>query len=183
LIRFEKAAQRTGRILTQPTAQLVRHGPGRLIRHPQFALQKFGRDAALVPTHQVGGKKPLREIRPRPMKHRSRGHRLLPMAGVALIDPRSSLQSPSRMRSREAIKAATVNAAKLLDLSDEVGTIASGKSVDVIAADSSPIDDVSVLHSMAFVMARGDVYLGSLREGLVARDRWFESISLQRRVA
>jgi len=41
------------------------------------------------------------------------------------------------MRSREAIKAATVNAAKLLDLSDEVGTIASGKSADVIAVDSS----------------------------------------------
>jgi imidazolonepropionase-like amidohydrolase len=37
------------------------------------------------------------------------------------------------MHSREAIKAATVNAAKLLDVSDEVGTIASGKSADVIA--------------------------------------------------
>src|SRR5438270_13357000 len=45
LIRFEKAAQRTGRILAQTTAQLVRHGPGRLIRHPQFALQEFGRTA------------------------------------------------------------------------------------------------------------------------------------------
>src|ERR1700724_848312 len=46
LIRLEKAAQRTGRILAQTMAQLVRHGPGRLICHPQFALQKFGRDAA-----------------------------------------------------------------------------------------------------------------------------------------
>jgi len=64
------------------------------------------------------------------------------------------------MRSREAIKAATVNAAKLLDLSDEVGTIASGKSADVIAVDSSPLDDVSVLQRVAFVMARGDAYLG-----------------------
>jgi cytosine/adenosine deaminase-related metal-dependent hydrolase len=45
------------------------------------------------------------------------------------------------------------NAAKLLDLSDEVGTIASGKSADVIAADSSPLDDVSVLQRVAFVMA------------------------------
>ena len=62
------------------------------------------------------------------------------------------------MPSREAIKAATVNAAKLLDLSDEVGTIASGKSADVIAVDSSPLDDVSVLERVAFVMARGDVY-------------------------
>jgi len=64
------------------------------------------------------------------------------------------------MRSREAIKAATVNAAKLLDLSDEVGTIASGKSADVIAVDSSPLDVVSVLQRVTFVMARGDVHLG-----------------------
>ena len=64
------------------------------------------------------------------------------------------------MLSREAIKAATVNAATLLDVSDEVGTIASGKSADVIAVDSSPLDDVSVLQRMAFVMERGDVYLG-----------------------
>ena len=60
--------------------------------------------------------------------------------------------------SREGIKAATVNAAKLLDLSDEIGTIASGKSADVIAVDSSPLDDVSVLERVAFVIARGDVY-------------------------
>jgi imidazolonepropionase-like amidohydrolase len=64
------------------------------------------------------------------------------------------------MRSREAIKAATVNAAKLLDLSDEVGTIAVGKSADLIAVDSSPLDDVSVLERVAFVMTRGDVYRG-----------------------
>src|SRR6266403_2927124 len=35
------------------------------------------------------------EIRPRPMKNRSRGHRLLPVAGAALVNPRSSLQPPS----------------------------------------------------------------------------------------
>jgi len=62
------------------------------------------------------------------------------------------------MPAREAIKAATVNAAKLLDLSDEVGTIAAGKSADLIAVDASPLDDVSVLQRVAFVMTRGDVY-------------------------
>ena len=67
----------------------------------------------------------------------------------------------AEMPSREAIKAATVNAAKLLDLSDEVGSIASGKSADVIAVDSSLLDDVSVLQRVAFVMTRGDVYLGA----------------------
>ena len=62
------------------------------------------------------------------------------------------------MRSRDAIKAATVNAAKLLNLSDEIGTIAPGKSADLIAVDSNPLDDVSVLERVAFVMARGNVY-------------------------
>src|SRR6202040_4336012 len=57
--------------------------------------QKFGRAAGLVPTHQIGGKNPLRQIRPRPMKNRSRGHRLLPVAGAALVNPWSSLQPPS----------------------------------------------------------------------------------------
>ncbi len=96
LVRLEEAAQRTGRVLAQPVAQLVRHGPGRLVRHLQFALQKFSRDAALVAADRVAGKKPLRQVRARPMKHRSRRHRLLPVAPTALVNPRPSLQPPSR---------------------------------------------------------------------------------------
>jgi imidazolonepropionase-like amidohydrolase len=38
------------------------------------------------------------------------------------------------------------------------GTVASGKSADLIGVDSSPLDKVSVLERVAFVMARGDVY-------------------------
>jgi imidazolonepropionase-like amidohydrolase len=62
------------------------------------------------------------------------------------------------MHSCDAIKTATVNAAKLLDLADEIGTVAPGKSADVIAVDSSPLEDVSVLERVPFVMARGDVW-------------------------
>jgi imidazolonepropionase-like amidohydrolase len=36
--------------------------------------------------------------------------------------------------------------------------IAPGKSADVIAVESSPLDDVSVLERVVFVMARGEVY-------------------------
>jgi len=95
LIRLQQAAQRARRVLTQPVAQLVRHGPSRLIRHPQLPLQKLGRDAALVAGHQVGGKKPLRQIRPRPVKHRSGGDRFLPVARAAFVNPRTRLQPPS----------------------------------------------------------------------------------------
>ena len=59
------------------------------------------------------------------------------------------------MKPAAAIKAATVNAAALLDIADEVGTIAAGKSADIIAVDGNPLDDVTILERVKFVMARG----------------------------
>ena len=57
----------------------------------------------------------------------------------------------------EALKAATVNAADLLGLASEVGTIEPGKSADIIAVDGDPLSDVRLLKQVDFVMARGDV--------------------------
>jgi imidazolonepropionase-like amidohydrolase len=57
----------------------------------------------------------------------------------------------------EAIKAATVNAADLLGLSTEIGTVEPGKSADLIAVAGDPLQDVSVLKRVGFVMARGEV--------------------------
>jgi len=56
-----------------------------------------------------------------------------------------------------AITAATVNAADLLGVSGETGTIEPGKSADVIAVTGDPLTDVTVLKRVAFVMARGEV--------------------------
>ena len=57
-----------------------------------------------------------------------------------------------------AIEAATVNAADLLGLSAEIGTIEPGKSADIVAVRGDPLADVGVLRSMNFVMARGQVH-------------------------
>ena len=57
----------------------------------------------------------------------------------------------------EAIKAATVNAADLLGVSAEAGSIEPGKSADIIAVTGDPLTDVTVLKRVEFVMARGDV--------------------------
>jgi imidazolonepropionase-like amidohydrolase len=57
----------------------------------------------------------------------------------------------------EAIKAATVNAADLLGLSNEIGTIEPGKSADLIAVTGDPLQDVTVLKKVEFVMKDGRV--------------------------
>ena len=57
----------------------------------------------------------------------------------------------------EAIKAATVNAADLLGLTAEIGTLEPGKSADLIAVKGDPLKDVKALKLVDFVMVRGDV--------------------------
>ena len=57
----------------------------------------------------------------------------------------------------EALKAATVNAAALLGIAGETGTIEPGKSADIIAVAGDPLSDVTVLKRVEFVMARGEV--------------------------
>ena len=58
-----------------------------------------------------------------------------------------------------AIQAATVNAADLLGLGDEVGALTPGRRADVIAVDGDPLADVTTLTSVRFVMRDGRVYL------------------------
>lgn len=61
------------------------------------------------------------------------------------------------MTPMSAIVAATVNAADLLGLAQEIGTIEPGKSADIVAVRGDPLADVGLLRTMAFVMARGRV--------------------------
>ena len=57
----------------------------------------------------------------------------------------------------EAIKTATVNAAELLGLAQEIGTIEPGKRADIIAVAGDPLADVRVLKQVGFVMKDGRV--------------------------
>jgi imidazolonepropionase-like amidohydrolase len=54
----------------------------------------------------------------------------------------------------EALRAATVNGAELLKLSD-VGTLEAGKSADLIAVDGDPLSDLSALKNVTLVMKDG----------------------------
>ncbi|MFM9976798.1 MAG: amidohydrolase family protein [Sphingomonadaceae bacterium] len=56
------------------------------------------------------------------------------------------------------IEAATVNAAKLLGVDADVGTLEAGKAADIIAVDGDPTRDVTVLKTVPFVMKGGTVF-------------------------
>ncbi len=57
-----------------------------------------------------------------------------------------------------AIQAATTHAAQLLKHEKEIGSIAPGKFADVIAVNGNPLDDVTLLQHVEFVMKEGKVY-------------------------
>ncbi len=59
------------------------------------------------------------------------------------------------MSEMDAIQSATVAAAQLIEMSDELGTIEPGKLADMIAVDSSPLDDISVLENVSAVIKDG----------------------------
>jgi imidazolonepropionase-like amidohydrolase len=58
----------------------------------------------------------------------------------------------------EALKAATMSAADLIGVADQLGTIEKGKLADIIAVDGDPIKDVQVMGKVKFVMKDGVVY-------------------------
>lgn len=69
-----------------------------------------------------------------------------------------ALMVEAGMGRMQAIVSATINAAELCGLSDEIGTIEPGKSADIIAVDTNPLTDITALQNVRFVMRSGVVH-------------------------
>ncbi|HEY2682979.1 MAG TPA: amidohydrolase family protein [Steroidobacteraceae bacterium] len=57
-----------------------------------------------------------------------------------------------------AIQAATINAATLLRHDKDLGTVTAGKLADVVAVPGNPIEDISLMKKVSFVMKEGVIY-------------------------
>jgi imidazolonepropionase-like amidohydrolase len=60
----------------------------------------------------------------------------------------------------EAIRSVTITSAELMGWEDRVGSLEPGRYADLIAVDGDPLDDVTVLEDIPFVMKGGEVLKG-----------------------
>lgn len=69
-----------------------------------------------------------------------------------------ALMVETGMPAMEAIVSATKSAADLLGESDQLGSISVGKYADVVAVKGDPIEDITLLENIHFVMKNGTIY-------------------------
>ena len=62
------------------------------------------------------------------------------------------------MTPTQALQTATVNAAQLLRLDHEIGTLEPGKAADLVAVDGDPTKDITTMLKVPFVMKGGKVW-------------------------
>ena len=63
------------------------------------------------------------------------------------------------MTPMQAIKSATSVAAELLNKSGQIGEISKGALADIVAVDGDPLQDITQLEKITFVMKNGKVYV------------------------
>ncbi|WP_298440309.1 amidohydrolase family protein [uncultured Ferrimonas sp.] len=64
------------------------------------------------------------------------------------------------MPAMAAIQSATINGAKLLRIDDKLGSVEVGKLADLVAVKGDPLQDISLMENISFVMKDGKVYKG-----------------------
>jgi imidazolonepropionase-like amidohydrolase len=62
------------------------------------------------------------------------------------------------MTPMQAIQSATIVAASLLDQQNDIGSLEAGKLADIVAVTDDPLQDISALERVTFVMKAGKIY-------------------------
>jgi imidazolonepropionase-like amidohydrolase len=75
------------------------------------------------------------------------------------------------LRPYDALRAATVNAARVLGRLNTMGTIAVGKEADVVLVEANPLADLTTLRRPAGVMVLGRFYDRTELEALTRESR------------
>lgn len=74
------------------------------------------------------------------------------------------LMSDAGMPSVDILKSATIGAARMLGIEKVTGSIAIGKSADIVATSENPLLDIGAATNVGFVMKQGRVYKNELSQ-------------------
>ena len=64
----------------------------------------------------------------------------------------------------QAIQSATINAADLMGWKEKTGSLTKGKLADIIAVEKNPLEDITILEHVKFVMKDGVIYKNELKK-------------------
>ena len=80
-----------------------------------------------------------------------------PNAGTTATVHEAELYVAAGMSPLDALRAATMNPARMLGVEKDVGSLAAGHYADIIAIDGNPAQDIATLRTIKFVMKGGQV--------------------------
>lgn len=80
-----------------------------------------------------------------------------PIGGTSVAVHEMGLMEGAGLHPQLALAGATSNAARLLGLESQIGTVEQGKIADLVAVDENPLSDVSAMRNISFVMQSGRV--------------------------
>lgn len=98
--------------------------------------------------------------------------------GSSLHDELELFVSELKMTPPEAIERATRRPAKWLGVEGETGTVEQGKVADLMLLDANPLDDIRNTRRIAAVFLRGAFYDRAGIEGLLAKVKAAEDITV-----
>ena len=68
---------------------------------------------------------------------------------------------PQRLPAAKVLEMATITGARALGLEKEIGSLEAGKRADIIVLDANPIDNISNIRKIRFVLTQGRLFESS----------------------
>ncbi|MBZ6379192.1 amidohydrolase [Pacificimonas flava] len=84
-------------------------------------------------------------------------HPFEPNDGTTATVAEAELYQKAGMTPLQALQAATIQPARLMDRQQDIGSLEAGKYADVVAVDTNPLETISALRSLDFVMKGGAI--------------------------
>jgi len=81
-----------------------------------------------------------------------------PNDGTTAVVREAEYYVEAGMTPLQALRAATIETAKMLSADEDIGSLAVGKFADVVAVDADPSADISALRTISLVMKGGKIY-------------------------